>query len=539
MFTSINAVLKQLNAEGWNDITLEYINKGVMTDTYKMHTKTKKYAVRCYPNPRRWLAEVEYSYLIDFAKNGIKAPLPVCTNKTESKITYLIYEWVEGETLNDKFTTLNENELNDICIEVICNYQKINKIKVNKYGGVNKGSIYGYNSWSHFIKAEIEKSRKYFKQTKNIKFIKICNGLFDYVDKIKEPSPCLVWSDFSFDNIIISKDNHLAAFIDFEGMMSGDPLLGIGYILSHSNPTHPFTRLILEQYNIDRDDEVKKTLDFYAVFRYIRLSPYVTSNTPNNTIREPLDVFLPYVNTIDNQFIKECNWVKRIMQITKFMWKKIIILSLTIIACFIALHYTSINYSDVLSKSNVEIPIQNLTKNLRIKEEPPVWFAISDTSISTYKAIDNSEKELLYNCMEPIDSIKNDSHKQEYIKKVNELIYKSNNNYSNTKQLFVLTLCIVFLGCCARTFYDYIGWECYKGGQNMDTWWPWYVFRPIIGVPITAFLIVAFRTSMFSSLFSSKDLNTYLIVSFLAGFAMMEFVTMLRRSSKALFGSSN
>lgn len=68
MFTSINAVLKQLNAEGWNDITLEYINKGVMTDTYKMHTKTKKYAVRCYPNPRRWLAEVEYSYLIDFAK---------------------------------------------------------------------------------------------------------------------------------------------------------------------------------------------------------------------------------------------------------------------------------------------------------------------------------------------------------------------------------------------------------------------------------------------------------------------------------------
>ena len=86
--------------------------------------------------------------------------MPVCTNKTESKIAYLIYEWVEGETLNDKFTTLNENELKNICIEVVCNYQKINKIKVNKYGGVNKGSIYEYNSWGHFIKAEIEKSRK-------------------------------------------------------------------------------------------------------------------------------------------------------------------------------------------------------------------------------------------------------------------------------------------------------------------------------------------------------------------------------------------
>ena len=38
---------------------------------------------------------------------------------------------------------------------------------------------------------------------------------------------------------------------------------------------------------------------------------------------------------------------------------------------------------------------------------------------------------------------------------------------------------------------------------------------------------------------ANRYLNTYLIVSFLAGFAMMEFVTMLRRSSKALFGSSN
>ena len=61
MFTSINAVLKQLKAEGWNDITLEYINKGVMTDTYKMYTKTKKYVVRCYPNPIKVFTTDYYS----------------------------------------------------------------------------------------------------------------------------------------------------------------------------------------------------------------------------------------------------------------------------------------------------------------------------------------------------------------------------------------------------------------------------------------------------------------------------------------------
>lgn len=70
----------------------------------------------------------------------------------------------------------------------------------------------------------------------------------------------------------------------------------------------------------------------------------------------------------------------------------------------------------------------------------------------------------------------------------------------------------------------------------MDIWWPWYVFRPIIGAPLATFLIVAFRTTMFSTLFSSRDLNSYLVVSFIAGFAMMEFLKMLRRSSIALFG---
>jgi hypothetical protein len=40
---------------------------------------------------------------------------------------------------------------------------------------------------------------------------------------------------------------------------------------------------------------------------------------------------------------------------------------------------------------------------------------------------------------------------------------------------------------------------------------------------------------MLSSLFTSKDLNTYLVIAFLAGFSMIEFLTMLRRMTKGLF----
>ncbi len=127
-----------------------------------------------------------------------------------------------------------------------------------------------------------------------------------------------------------------------------------------------------------------------------------------------------------------------------------------------------------------------------------------------------------------------------YVISVNELAYNSNNQTSNIVDLCWLTLCLVFLGCSARTFYDFIGRKCYtEEGQNMDKWWPWYTFRPLICVPIAALLIVSVRTSYFSNLFVSKDLNSYLVISFIAGFSIMEFLTMLRRLSKSLFGTDD
>ena len=125
---------------------------------------------------------------------------------------------------------------------------------------------------------------------------------------------------------------------------------------------------------------------------------------------------------------------------------------------------------------------------------------------------------------------------QEYAASIDDLSYKSNNNPASFAPLFLLTLIFVSLGCCALTFYDYIGHVCYLKDQDMLQWWPWYVFRPLIGVPLASLLIVAVHTAMFSNVFTSGDLNTYAAVSFLVGFAMMEFLKMLRRLGKSLFG---
>ncbi len=534
MFTSKENVLKQLESEGWSGIILEFIDKGVMTDTYMMTSGDKKYAVRCFPDDRRWLAKVENDYLMSFAKNGVKAPLPVAINASGHKISYVIYEWVEGETLNVKYDTLTDEERACICDEIVDNYNRITQIKQKKFGTVSVGGLYEHVSWVNFLKKEIKKSRRIFKLKKNKVYVQICDGLYDYTETIEEPEECLVWSDFSLENIIINSSNHLAAFIDFEGMMSGDPVLGYSYLLAHE-PDHDFTKRIIDK--VFRDNPgIHKLLDFYAVFRYTRLYPYTEGLTPNNSQREPIQQFLPYVPLIENQFRVMNNSIKRLWGRLKDEYKAILILCLTTILCVFAVWIALDRYEPVISKTQTSVVMSIMNPKLEFQRDVPSWFYVRNDTLMACKVIDDNDKTVLKSLVVKNDSVADSPMIKSYYSAIDELAYKSKTNNSDPWNLFFLTLCLVYLGCCARTLYDYIGWKCYKGGQDMETWWPWYVFRPVLGVSIAAFLIFVVRTSMFSSLFSSKDLNSYLVVSFLAGFAMMEFLKLLRRTSKALFG---
>ena len=213
-------------------------------------------------------------------------------------------------------------------------------------------------------------------------------------------------------------------------------------------------------------------------------------------------------------------------------WKNntLLILCISIGIGLLALGLTPILYEKVLSNGEKSIKVDRNFYSV-IQGNMPPEILLAEDSISTRKCIDFEEEVILSTLVD-----KNDSLYGDYLKAVNHLAYKSYEiSMCELMCLLLLTLCMVYLGCLARTLFDYIGWTCYKDGQNMKKWWPWYVFRPAIGVPIAAFIIVASRCAMFSTLFTSRDLNTYLVISFLAGFAMMEFLSLLRSVSKGLF----
>lgn len=191
-------------------------------------------------------------------------------------------------------------------------------------------------------------------------------------------------------------------------------------------------------------------------------------------------------------------------------------------------------YAPVLRSAEIGVPIDSVVAK-SIYEGLPNGMELRNDSLFTRKYIGVEGKQVLL-CM--VD--KNDSTVYPtYARQIDHLAYMSDNVPMKTWwQLVFLTLSLVVMGCCARSFFDYIGNKCYKKltSESMSIWWPWYLFRLLICAPIASFIIVASRCALFSALFTSTDLNTYLVISFLSGYAMMDFLDMLRSTSKGIFG---
>lgn len=220
-----------------------------------------------------------------------------------------------------------------------------------------------------------------------------------------------------------------------------------------------------------------------------------------------------------------------IMEKIKSVWRVLVAVGLHVVACVLAICFLPYLYTQVLTEGEVGVKVDSALVSV-IQEPLTNGVVLRNDSIFTRKYIDQQEKIVLSSLMG-----KSDSLYIRYIRSVEELSYLSNGGEKQSwTYLLLLTFCFVVLGCSGRTFFDYIGHTCYtKEGQDMKKWWPWYVFRLFMGVPITAFLLVASRCAIFSTLFTSRDLNVYLVIAFLAGFAMMEFMDMLRATAKGLF----
>lgn len=518
MFSEINQIRQYITSRGYVVDSIDYIDKGVMTDKYRVVSSGKRYIARCYPARREWLAKVEFLYLNFFQPLGIKTPKPAFYNDAPA---ILFYEEIEGQSLDEVYDTLSDEEKESLCREIIDNYNKICKINTSGFGRITGYDKWSHSTWADFLNETVDNGYEGLSRDNRTVACGYVDDMRNSLSSFCHFKKSLVWSDFCKDNIIVTRDHHLAGFVDLEGLIAGDSALGVGYLKAHD--VSDFTERIIKigNYDVDRTD-------FYAVLRYLGLIPYQDQALPNGAERTPVSQYLSY----SHKLLESIGWsysTKRFIKKYMRTFVTFIALCLNIAICIFGACMLKHYYNEALSHSN--IVVENQAKGIPVIRESPSWFKMSDDSLYACKVIGDNDKVLL-NALVPHE----DSLYTKYSASIDELSYKSNNNPGNFAPLFMLTLLLVSLGCCALTFYDYIGHVCYLKDQDMLQWWPWYIFRPLIVVPLASLLIVAVRTTMFSNVFTSSDLNTYAVISFLVGFSMMEFLKMLRRLGKSLFG---
>lgn len=287
MFTNPSTIHCHLLEIGFRPLSLEYIDTGVMTDKYWFESDGVKYIVRCFPPDREWLAETEFRYLQLFQQKSIKAPSPACFS-VENGI--LVYEMLEGEALGTRFADMSNLEQDTLCLEIKENYKLISAISCDGFGAMLGYKVFSNSSWKDFLDESIGRAIESYNDSTDLDSGKILNGLRKYSDTITCYTSKLVWSDLSADNIIVGEDGHLAGFIDFEGLMGGDPMLGLGYFIAHEHDCL-MIRKLCDAFEVSLPSVL---LDFYSIIRLLRLIPYLSNKLPNGTERDDISSYLPY-----------------------------------------------------------------------------------------------------------------------------------------------------------------------------------------------------------------------------------------------------
>jgi hypothetical protein len=107
--------------------------------------------------------------------------------------------------------------------------------------------------------------------------------------------PSLLWGDLSEENIIV-RDGELAGLVDFEGVLSGDWLVGPGFYWAHSGDT-PFFNMLWSKWPLSRQSNAIERLWLGAILRGLRIAPYAATSLPTGEPRTPLPEFLPMLST--------------------------------------------------------------------------------------------------------------------------------------------------------------------------------------------------------------------------------------------------
>ncbi len=265
---------------------IDKIEMGVMTFKYKVKVKNINYILRIYPPENTTRVDKEFKIMRSLFTGGCKVPEPIAYNDA-SLTRYLFYKFIEGQPLLDLMPSLTAATVNRIAGGIIENIVCFSKNEVQGFGFLLTGEG-PRSSWPFFLLDAVDRGALYLSNIKELDGLTI-NMLLNFarnqINHIHIERPCLIWSDFSPGNIIINH-HQLAGFVDFEGCVSGDPVMALGYLFAIEGHSDFFEAVMLN-YKKYFDVSYERII-FYTIIRLFRLSKYFTDTFPTGIKRDPL-----------------------------------------------------------------------------------------------------------------------------------------------------------------------------------------------------------------------------------------------------------
>jgi Ser/Thr protein kinase RdoA (MazF antagonist) len=191
----------------------------------------------------------------------VKTPRIISTDTSHKLVPfdYQIIEYVEGKTLFEE--RHNEELVCSVLKEVSDELNKLHQIKMRNYG------LVGFNlskSWEHYLDTNFAAHIEYLEKHELADVLSIIMVYNDAISNLPLIQPKLLHGDLSYHNIIV-KDGKLAAIIDWEDALFGDPIFDYANLATF----HPERR-----HKIFIDNIPNKPADFYKRFwlYFLRIS---------------------------------------------------------------------------------------------------------------------------------------------------------------------------------------------------------------------------------------------------------------------------
>ena len=265
---------------------IEKIEMGVMTFKYKVTVKNIHYILRIYPPENTTRVDLEFKIMQQLFIGRCKVPEPVAYNDTATT-RYLFYKFIEGVPLLNLLPSLDTTTITAVAMQLLQNILCFSKKEVQGFGFLLTAEG-PRSSWQIFLLDALDRGTRYLSAIEELDQTTI-DVLLDFVQKkislVHIEKNCLVWSDFSPGNIIINH-NHLAGFVDFEGCVSGDPLMALGYLFAIEGHSY-FFEAVMTGYKKYFSVSYEQVI-FYTLIRLFRLSKYFTHSFPTGISRDPL-----------------------------------------------------------------------------------------------------------------------------------------------------------------------------------------------------------------------------------------------------------